>query len=617
MNRATLTAVGAAVLAATGVVAHAQTLPAPLVEAARKAVVSNPEVQARWHALQGSEAERNVAKSAYLPQIDLDAGVGREWQKRPGSSQIDYTHTRAGVQLNQILFDGFFARNEVARLGHAKLVRYYELIDASETAALEALRAYADVARYSELVEQAKQNYIEHKLTAQQLTERTDAGVTRRVDLEQANGRLALAESNLLTEISNLHDVSARYLRIVGEKPPATLPPLATSAKLAGLPASASDAMKNGLASNPALNAAYENVQAAKLGVETRKAAYMPRVDFRVRQSWDRNLDGVKGGSRDAAVELLLNYNLYRGGADKAREVQAAEFQNEARNLQEKACRDARQTLAIAYNDVVRLTEQLGYLDQHRLSTEKAREAYRQQFDIGQRTLLDLLDTQNEYFEAGRAYTNAYYNQFVAQARTLSSMGKLVPALNVARADMPSAKDVGQEREGLDPAELCPFDTPELLMIDKAKAVADAPQRARPAPAPAAAARPAAAAAAAAPARTTFAADALFDFDKSEIKPEGKAGLDALASKIKGVNLDVAIAVGHTDGVGSDAYNQRLSLARAESVKAYLVSQGIPAARIRTEGKGKSQPVADNATAEGRAKNRRVEIDVVVAPAKK
>jgi adhesin transport system outer membrane protein len=194
-------------------------------------------------------------------------------------------------------------------------------------------------------------------------------------------------------------------------------------------------------------------------------------------------------------------------------------------------------------------------------------------------------------------------------------MGKLVPALNVARADMPSPKDVGQEREGLDPAELCPFDTPELLMIDKTKAVADAPQRAR--PAPAAAARPAAAAPAAAPARTTFAADALFDFDKSEIKPEGKAGLDALAGKIKGVNLDVAIAVGHTDGVGSDAYNQRLSLARADAVKAYLVSQGIPAARIRTEGKGKSQPVADNATAEGRAKNRRVEIDVVVAPAKK
>ena len=117
-------------------------------------------------------------------------------------------------------------------------------------------------------------------------------------------------------------------------------------------------------------------------------------------------------------------------------------------------------------------------------------------------------------------------------------------------------------------------------------------------------------------AKTTFAADALFDFAKSDLKPEGKASLDALITKIKGINLEVAIAVGHTDSVGSDAYNQALSLARAESVKAYLVSQGIPAARIRTDGKGESQPVADNATAAGRAKNRRVEIDVVAAPGK-
>ena len=299
MKRTTLTAVGAAVVALSGALAQGQTLPAPLVDAARKAVVSNPEVQARWHAFKGSDAERDVAKSAYLPQIDLNASVGREWQKRPTTPQIDYTHTQAGIQLNQILFDGFFARNEVARLDKAKLVRYYELADASETAALEAVRAYADVARYSELVEQAKQNYVEHKLTAQQLTERTDAGVTRRVDLEQANGRLALAESNLLTEISNLHDVSARYLRIVGEKPAATLPPLPASARLGGLPATADEAMKNGLGNNPALNAAYENVRSTRSQIESRKAGYWPRVDFRIRQTWGRDIDNVPGSTRD------------------------------------------------------------------------------------------------------------------------------------------------------------------------------------------------------------------------------------------------------------------------------------------------------------------------------
>ena len=111
--------------------------------------------------------------------------------------------------------------------------------------------------------------------------------------------------------------------------------------------------------------------------------------------------------------------------------------------------------------------------------------------------------------------------------------------------------------------------------------------------------------------KVTFAADAFFDFDKSVLKPEGRAKLDDLVSKIRDVNLEVIIAVGHTDSVGSDAYNQRLSVRRAEAVKAYLVTKGIERNRVYTEGKGEKQPVADNRTKEGRAKNRRVEIEVV------
>jgi OOP family OmpA-OmpF porin len=138
-----------------------------------------------------------------------------------------------------------------------------------------------------------------------------------------------------------------------------------------------------------------------------------------------------------------------------------------------------------------------------------------------------------------------------------------------------------------------------------------------PAPAPVAAPapKPAPAPAPVAPVATsekvTFAADAFFDFDKSVLKPEGKAKLDDLVSKMGGINLEVIIAVGHTDSVGSDAYNQKLSVRRSEAVKSYLVSKGVEKNRVYTEGKGEKQPVADNKTAEGRAKNRRVEIEVV------
>ena len=145
--------------------------------------------------------------------------------------------------------------------------------------------------------------------------------------------------------------------------------------------------------------------------------------------------------------------------------------------------------------------------------------------------------------------------------------------------------------------------------------------KAAPAPAPAVTpapvAKPVPVPAPPAATKVTYAADAFFDFDKSVLKAEGKAKLDDLVGKVKGINLEVIIAVGHTDSVGADAYNQKLSVKRSEAVKAYLVSKGIEKNRVYTEGKGEKQPVADNKTSEGRAKNRRVEIEVVGTRANK
>src|SRR5450830_794096 len=150
---------------------------------------------------------------------------------------------------------------------------------------------------------------------------------------------------------------------------------------------------------------------------------------------------------------------------------------------------------------------------------------------------------------------------------------------------------------------------PETLQ--NGKCVAPPPPPVAPAPAPAPAPVVVPVPVAPTSEKVSFAADAFFDFDKATLKPEGKAKLDELTAQLGGINLEVIIAVGHTDSVGTDAYNQKLSVRRADAVKAYLISKGVESNRVYTEGKGKKQPVADNKTAEGRAKNRRVEIEVV------
>ncbi|MEY4156959.1 MAG: hypothetical protein RJB64_1680, partial [Pseudomonadota bacterium] len=445
-----LTGLMLALISSGGV--QSQTLPAPLVKAVRQAVLTNPEVQARWNGFKAATNAQDIARAGFMPQLDLKASIGNENRTTPTTNYGQYDFNSTGLTLNQMLFDGMFTSNEVKRLGYAKLTSYYELAEISETTAQEAVRAYIDVARYRELVDAATQNYAEHKQSAQQVEQRASAGEGRGADVEQANGRLALAESSLLTELTNLHDASARYLRVVGEKPPVNLPSLPEPFMLGKMPASINDLLQQGLQGSPILNAALENARTYKQAVATKQAAFMPRLDFNAYQQRDENLSGVAGNSDLNGMKLVLNANLYRGDADSARKRQAIDQRAQARELQEKACRDVRQTLTIAYSDMQRLNEQQRYMDQHRLATEKSREAYRQQFDIGQRTLLDLLDSQNEYFEASRSYINARHNQAAAQARTLAGMGKLVAALGATRTDIPTADAVGQDRSSIDPS---------------------------------------------------------------------------------------------------------------------------------------------------------------------
>lgn len=460
--------IAAAVLAATAVSTANANTPDALLSAVQQAVNANPDVQVRWHAFRSAQEQQQNARAGFRPSLDLEAAIGRQHQSLPSGPSDTFNVRSAQVTLNQIVYDGLFTRSEVSRFGHASMTRYFELLNEVEAVALDAIRAYADVLKFREMVQFAKENYVEHRMVYDQIVERTRSGVGRGVDLELATGRLALAESNLLTELTNLHDVSARYLRIIGEEPPEDMGELYASTMFERMPDSLLQAIESAYAGNPALKAAVANIYAGQDLIEARRAAFRPRIDVRARQNVIHSGGGRDDGTfRTGAVEVLFKHNLYRGGGDQALLRQAAEELNGAKDTREKVCRDIRQNVTIAFNEANALEEQLVYLDQHQLSMSKAREAYRQQFDIGQRTLLDVLDGENEYFDSRRAFTNAEYARIVALARTLAGMGQLLPTIGAARSELPMVYELSQGEDYLDPASVCPPLTPEMPQVDK------------------------------------------------------------------------------------------------------------------------------------------------------
>ena len=432
-----ITLVAAASLLATG--AHAQASPAAngmeaLRVAAQKALATNPDVNARLNALRASGAALNAIEGGLRPKVDLEASVGHTSDRITTNLPPNQSLSRHGVALSvsQLLWDANVIRSDIERGGHEKRARWFEFLDASEGAVLEAVRAHHDVTRQRALLALAEDNYVQHKYASTQIGSRVRAGVGRGVDGEQANARLALAESNLSTETANLHDVTARYLRIVGELPPARVTRIAASN--AGLPASAGEASSVALQASPAISAAIENLRAARANARGREgSAWQPRVEARLRSGVGRNFDGVADQKRDTSAEVALNWNLYNGGSDQARIRQAADNVNQAADQRDRACRDARQVAGIAFNDTRKYAEQLEALDRNVLAIEKARDAYRQQFDIGQRSLLDLLNAENELYTARRAYANAEHDLLIAQARALAATQRLATQLGLTR----------------------------------------------------------------------------------------------------------------------------------------------------------------------------------------
>ncbi len=442
MKKKTLSHIAAALgTVALACSASAQTTAQPaarnLPDAVKKAVDAHPEVQARYHDFVSSLEDKNIAKGGWRPQVNAQGWVGHEWRHNvPASPSFDWYRAGWSLELRQLIYDGGATSNLIRNYGFAKLSRFYDLRATSESLADDVVNAYLDVQRYRQTRALAEDNFQMHANTMEQIRQRQQSGVGRGVDLEQAVGRLSLAQVNLMTESNNLNDVSQRYRRVVGEYPPAALDPV-PAVDAAALPqqGGAQD-FGQALRASPQILSKQALVQAAEAVQEMARGAFAPKLEFRAATGRDRDMasaGGPIGNVQGSTVQLLLTYNLYRGGADEARMRQTAAQNYAAQDVRDYTCRNVQQDLSVAWNNVVRLRQQMPFLREHELATSKVRTAYTQQFQIGQRTLLDLLDTENELFQARIALVNAEHDLKKYEYQWLTGASRILQTLGLAQ----------------------------------------------------------------------------------------------------------------------------------------------------------------------------------------
>ncbi|MDF1588771.1 MAG: TolC family outer membrane protein [Gammaproteobacteria bacterium] len=404
-------------------------------------VKTNPDILAASNERNAVAEEVNQARAGYLPTIDLAVGTGWESSDNPTSrnsttpsnhKNIHMNRDEASIQLRQMIFDGMATQSEVKRQQARTQSRAFGVFGASENTALEATKAYTDVLRVQKLVDLAATNFEAHERTHDQIKLRSDRGVGRKADLDQSQGRLALARANLIAEQSNLRDAETNYLRVVGIVPESLSDPESPGSLI---PETLDEAIGQALGNHPTLKSAEADVQSAHSQYDTAQSPFYPRIDLELGATADNDLDGVNGHNNDVTAMIRLRYNLLNGGKDSARSEETAYLINQAAEIRNNTHRQVEQSVRLSWNALQTVNNQISYFEQHVDSSEKSRNAYQQQFSLGQRTLLDLLDSENEVFTARQNLVNARYDQLFAMYRILNSMGALLQGLEVGLPD--------------------------------------------------------------------------------------------------------------------------------------------------------------------------------------
>jgi len=419
--------------------ASAQTLG----EAVEIAIRTHPTVLAALASSRAADFGIREARAGFLPTLDLRAGGGyarsgnsttrARPSRAPGSGQSDdFFRGESSIILQQMIYDAFETRNRVegaaARAGAAD----FSVLAAGEVIGLRAVAAYLGVLRDRETLALADINVERHRDVVDKLQAGVDAGTNSMADLDQAKGRLALTEATRAQLTGRLRDSDTAYLEAVGDAPGNVSRPLMA---LDTMPGDMDMAVAAAVETNPQLSAAREAARASSFDAEAAEAPFQPRFALQVQGSRNENAGGTPGPNTDASALVVMTYNLYRGGADTARLGAAKARRVEAQQREYEARRTVEQTTRFAWSAYTVASERVPQLQDQVKLTDSALAAYYEQFQLGKRTLLDVLNGENEVFQARAALVDAEVALMIAQHQVLAATGRLLPTYQLSPTD--------------------------------------------------------------------------------------------------------------------------------------------------------------------------------------
>lgn len=404
-----------------------------LRDAVAVGVATNPEYGAVAASRRATDEELKQGEALFLPSLDASAEFGIEHSDDPGTrgrgdDDEDLWRKEAGLTLTQMLFDGWASHYEVQRQEARVMSSANRVRETAELIGLSIVESYLEVLRQRQLLHISRKNVTEHINILDQIQQGVEAGRSTQADLEQAKARLASARATESNTRQALRNAESDYIREVGDKPGQLDIPVVPYDSLAK---DVEDEVLGTLAYSPTLDIYTADIEVAYAEAQGTKSTYYPQVDLRVNGRTGHDLGGVQGRDTSASALVVMNWNLYRGGADAARAREFNHRHQQAKEARAEASRQLENDVRQTWASMVAAGERASQYAAQASANVEVVKAYKDQFNLDRRTLLDVLDAQNELFVSNSNTVNSEFLEMLAVFRLLALKGGLLPMLGV------------------------------------------------------------------------------------------------------------------------------------------------------------------------------------------